>query len=99
MFRELRATRLKEEKEEEFPLRLSRYNATSVHEDVGSIPGPNQRLGDPSLSCGVGCRRCGCGVGQCKLRWTLSLRTSICCGCGPKKQKEKKVKEGLERKK
>ena len=30
--------------------------------------------------------------------WTPSLRTSICCGCGPKKTKKKKKKVDIQAK-
>ena len=45
----------------------------------------------------------GCGVavavdGSCNSNWTPSLGTSICPGCGPKKQKAKKKKREREKK-
>ena len=74
-------------------------NPTSIHDDAGSIPGLTQWIGALALlqtvvwvtvatripSC------CGCGIGQqLYLRFDdPSLRTSICRGCGPKKQKNK----------
>ena len=43
--------------------------------------------------CGCGCG-CGCGVGSsCGSDSTPRLGTSICHGCGPKKQKNKKERE------
>ena len=59
-------------------------NPTSIHEDVGSIPG---------LASGLRIQRCcGCGVGCCS-NLTPSPGTSIFCRYGPKKEeKENKRK-------
>ena len=49
---------------------------------MGSIPDLAQWVGDPVLSsCSIGC--------SCSCDSTPSLGTSMCCGCGPKKQKTK----------
>ena len=77
-------------------------NPTSIHEDMGLIPGLAQGLKiwrcyelcvvqvtDKAriLNC------CGCGIGwgSYSSDWTPSLGTSICLGCGPKKTKKKKM--------
>ena len=75
-------------------------NLTSIHEDVGSIPGPLSGLRIRVLPwAGVyvadrtqNLHCCSCGAGQqlCSSISTPSLGTSICCSCSPKKQKEKK---------
>ena len=70
----------------------AKMNPTSIIEHPGLIPGLAQWVGDLAIavSCGVGYR---CGFDSVLL-WrssdlTPSLRTSICCGCGPKIQKWK----------
>ena len=56
-------------------------NPTGIHEDVGSIPGPAQRVKGSSIAV-------SCGVGQqLQLLLTPSVETSISCGCDPKKTK------------
>ena len=58
-------------------------NPTSIHEDEGLIPGLVQYVADMAWipNC------CGCGVGgSYSSDLTPSLGTSICHGCGPKKQ-------------
>ena len=75
-------------------------NLTSIHEDGGSIPGIHCSVGSGSgsaMSCGVDLRRGSdpwfpvavVQAGSSSSDLTLSLGTSIHCGCGPKKQKIK----------
>ena len=86
----------------EFPLWLSDNNPTSVHEDMGSIPGLTQWVG---IWCchELWCRsqiRLGSGValavvqaGSFSSNSLSSLGTSMCPRCNPKKRKKKKEKE------
>ena len=70
-------------------------NLTSIHKNAGLTPGLPQWVGDP------GCKS-QMGLGLDPLwqwlwyrpaaiapYWTPSLGTSVCHGCGPKKQKKK----------
>ena len=85
-------------------------NPTSIHEDVGSIPGLVPWI--RTLCCHeLWCRsqmqlgsHVAVAVAQassCSSSWRPNLGTSICHGCGPKKKKEinltKKLAEDLKR--
>ena len=77
-------------------------NLTSIREDEGLIPGLVQWVRDHGIgvSCGVG-HRCSSDL---VLQWlwcrlvavALSLGTSICHECGPKKKKRKKKKRNID---
>ena len=77
-------------------------NLTCIHEDSGLMPG--QLSGLRIRHCHeLWCRsqkwlRSGVAVAvtvacSCRSNWTLSLGTSVCHRCSPKKQKKKKKKK------
>ena len=81
-------------------------NPTSICEDVGSIPGLSQWVGDQALiavSCGVSCRHSSdpklLQAGSCSSDSSPSLGTSTGHWCGPKKQKTVTKQNKKERKK
>ena len=73
---------------------------TNIHEDTDSIPGLAQWLGSGVICCDLYCRsqmRLGSCIavavvkaGSYSSNWTSSLGTSICCECGPRKDKKNK---------
>ena len=76
-------------------------NPTSVHEEVGSIPGVAQWLrGAVLLQAETQSQMwLGSGVvtlvqaGSFSSDSTPGLGTSVCCGCSPKKKKKKRERE------
>ena len=67
---------------------------TSIHKDVGSIPGLSQ-WHCHRLRLGFGIAVAVSVASSCSSDLTPSLRISVCLRCGPKKTKKKKKKEIL----
>ena len=70
-------------------------NSTSIHEDMGLIPGPVsgsriQRCHELWCRLETHLRSRVAVAGNYSSNSTPSLGTSICCGCGPKKTKKTK---------
>ena len=82
-------------------------NLTSIHEDAGSIPGLTRSVGQRSgvaMNCGIG-QRCSSDLVLVLLLWLWHRLAAVALiqpliwelpyapGCGPKKQKKRKVFE------
>ena len=74
----------------EFPLWLSSMNPTSIHKDLDSIPGPPQWVKAPALLW-LWDRPAAVAP--------IQLGTSMCCGLGPKTNKQTKQKPGDKKRK
>ena len=73
-------------------------NLTSIHEEVGLIPGPASAVGIQcyrELWCRLQMRLRSCMASGCSSDSAPGLGTSICCECGPKKKRKKNLKRPL----